>query len=55
MAKCEKCGQEYPDGTEHVCSLAPEVQSQPQEQEAEKKVSSEEPKEVRQEESAPTN
>ena len=21
MAKCEKCGEEYPDNTEHVCSL----------------------------------
>ena len=20
MAKCEKCGKEYPDGTKHVCS-----------------------------------
>ncbi len=20
MAKCENCGEEYPDGTEHVCS-----------------------------------
>jgi len=20
MAKCEICGQEYPDGTEHVCA-----------------------------------
>ena len=20
MAKCEKCGQEYPDDTEHTCS-----------------------------------
>lgn len=24
MAKCEKCGQEYPDGTEHVCTLVEE-------------------------------
>jgi len=24
MAKCEKCGKEYPDGTEHVCSLQEE-------------------------------
>ncbi|MDP3733731.1 MAG: hypothetical protein Q8R37_00750 [Nanoarchaeota archaeon] len=23
MAKCDKCGEEYPDGSEHVCS-APE-------------------------------
>lgn len=26
MAKCEKCGEEYPDGTEHVCSSQPEEQ-----------------------------
>lgn len=25
MAKCDKCGEEYPDGTEHVCS-SPEEQ-----------------------------
>ena len=25
MAKCEQCGKEYPDGTEHVCS-SPEEQ-----------------------------
>lgn len=24
MAKCEKCGKEYPDGTKHVCSLPEE-------------------------------
>jgi hypothetical protein len=24
MAKCEKCGQEYPDGAEHVCQPKPE-------------------------------
>lgn len=26
MAKCEKCGKEYPDSTEHVCSSQPEEQ-----------------------------
>ena len=24
MAKCKKCDREYPDGTEHVCSLQEE-------------------------------
>lgn len=23
MVRCEKCGEEYPDGTEHVCSPQP--------------------------------
>lgn len=27
MAKCEKCGAEYPEGTEHVCPLLPEEES----------------------------
>lgn len=28
MAKCEKCGKEYPDGTEHVCSSPEEQKSE---------------------------
>lgn len=24
MAKCEKCGKEFPEGTEHVCSSSEE-------------------------------
>lgn len=35
MAKCEKCGKEYTDGTEHVCST-------PEEQKPETNVSQEE-------------
>ena len=36
MAKCKKCGKEYPDGTEHTCSSQPEEEksdtSEPQEE-----------------------
>ena len=28
MAKCEKCGEEYSDNTEHVCSLEKTEESQ---------------------------
>jgi len=35
MAKCEKCGKEYPDGTEHICSS-------PEEEKPETNVSQEE-------------
>ena len=28
MAKCEKCGKEYLDGTEHVCALPGEQKSE---------------------------
>lgn len=24
MAKCDKCGEEYPDDSEHVCAAEPE-------------------------------
>ncbi len=37
MAKCEKCGKEYPDGTDHVCSSQEEQKpeaSAPQEEKA---------------------
>lgn len=30
MAKCEKCGEEYPEGTEHVCSSQTEKQEEQQ-------------------------
>jgi len=28
MAKCEKCGKEYQDGTEHICSSPEEEKSE---------------------------
>ena len=39
MAKCGKCGKEYPDGTEHVCSpqeeqKAPETKEEKKEEES---------------------
>ena len=39
MAKCEKCGKEYPDGTEHVCSPQ-EEQKAPETKEEQNKESS---------------
>ncbi|MBI4738395.1 hypothetical protein HY772_02325 [Candidatus Woesearchaeota archaeon] len=41
MAKCEKCGKEYPDGTEHVCS-SPEEQKMETNTSQEKKATPEE-------------
>ena len=29
MAKCEKCGAEYPDGTEHMCAPMPSTGDAP--------------------------
>ena len=50
MAKCEKCGEEYPDDTEHLCS-SPSEESQ----QSEKKVEEEAPHEdVPKEETTPT-
>lgn len=46
MAKCEKCGKEYPDGTEHVCSS-------PEEQKPETNGSQEEEKATPEEETQP--
>ncbi len=44
MAKCEKCGKEYPDGTEHVCSLQEEQKQEESASQEEKNTPADEDK-----------